>query len=151
MRLTCFFINDFKKNININMKDKIIAIPLENGMLCSHFGHCQAFSIVKVKDGKITESNEVIPPEHIPGLYPRWVARFGVSDVIAGGMGQQAIELFKQQGINVFIGNKKVIFNHMIIIVQIAQIVKLTQRVYSLSITSRAREKYARLPTELGR
>ena len=93
-----------KRNININMKDKTIAIPLENGMLCAHFGHCQAFSIVKVKDGKITESNEVIPPEHVPGLYPRWVAQFGVSDVIAGGMGQHAIDLFKQQGIDVYVG-----------------------------------------------
>jgi predicted Fe-Mo cluster-binding NifX family protein len=86
------------------MKDKIIAIPLENGMLCAHFGHCQAFSIVKVKDGKIIEIREEVPPEHVPGLYPRWVAQFGVSDVIAGGMGQHAIDLFKQQGIDVYVG-----------------------------------------------
>ncbi|MFA7103404.1 MAG: NifB/NifX family molybdenum-iron cluster-binding protein, partial [Bacteroidales bacterium] len=38
------------------------------------------------------------------GLYPRWVAQFGVSDVIAGGMGQHAIDLFKQQGIDVYVG-----------------------------------------------
>ena len=86
------------------MKDKIIAIPLENGILCSHFGHCQMFAIVKVKDGKIIEIREEVPPEHVPGLYPRWVAQFGVSDVIAGGMGQHAIDLFKQQGIDVYVG-----------------------------------------------
>ena len=86
------------------MKDKIIAIPLENGILCSHFGHCQMFAIVKVKDGKIIEIREELPPEHVPGLYPRWVAQFGVSDVIAGGMGQQAIALFHEQGINTFVG-----------------------------------------------
>jgi predicted Fe-Mo cluster-binding NifX family protein len=40
----------------------------------------------------------------VPGLYPKWVAQFGVTDVIAGGMGQNAITLFNQQKINVFVG-----------------------------------------------
>jgi predicted Fe-Mo cluster-binding NifX family protein len=41
---------------------------------------------------------------HQPGLYPKWIAQHGVTDVIAGGMGQQAITLFNQQNINVFVG-----------------------------------------------
>jgi predicted Fe-Mo cluster-binding NifX family protein len=81
-----------------------IAIPLEDGVLCAHFGHCQQFAIVEVKDSIITEVKEVTPPEHVPGLYPRWVAQFGVTDVIAGGMGQQAIMLFNEQNINAFVG-----------------------------------------------
>lgn len=84
--------------------NKCIAIPLEDGVLCAHFGHCQQFAIVEVKDGKITDVKEVTPPEHVPGLYPRWVAQFGVTDVIAGGMGQQAIMLFNEQNINAFVG-----------------------------------------------
>lgn len=40
----------------------------------------------------------------LPGLYPKWVAQFEVTDVIAGGMGQQAIMLFNEQNINVFVG-----------------------------------------------
>lgn len=83
---------------------KIIAIPLENGILCAHFGHCQTFAIVNVENNVITEIKEVTPPEHVPGLYPKWIAQFGVTDVIAGGMGQQAIELFNQQNINAFVG-----------------------------------------------
>jgi len=83
---------------------KIIAIPLENGVLCAHFGHCQTFAIVNVENNVITEVKEVTPPEHVPGLYPKWVAQFGVTDVIAGGMGQQAISLFNQQNINAFVG-----------------------------------------------
>jgi predicted Fe-Mo cluster-binding NifX family protein len=27
---------------------QIIAIPMENGVLCAHFGHCQYFAIVEV-------------------------------------------------------------------------------------------------------
>ena len=84
--------------------NKCIAIPLEDGVLCAHFGHCQQFAIVEVNDSIITEVKEVTPPEHVPGLYPRWVAQFGVTDVIAGGMGQQAIMLFNEQNINAFVG-----------------------------------------------
>lgn len=84
--------------------NKRIAIPLENGVLCEHFGHCQTFAIVLVEDNKIMEIQEHEPPEHVPGLYPKWVAEFGVTDVIAGGMGQKAIALFNQQNINAFVG-----------------------------------------------
>ncbi|MHC1707885.1 MAG: NifB/NifX family molybdenum-iron cluster-binding protein [Bacteroidales bacterium] len=84
--------------------DKCIAIPLENGVLCAHFGHCQQFAIVEVKNSEIVSIKEITPPEHVPGLYPRWVAQFGVTDVIAGGMGQHAIDLFNEQKINAFVG-----------------------------------------------
>ncbi|MBN2778769.1 MAG: ATPase [Bacteroidales bacterium] len=84
--------------------DRIIAIPMENGNLCAHFGHCQYFAIVKVENSQVVDIKELAPPEHVPGLYPRWVAGFGATDVIAGGMGQKAIELFNQQNINAFVG-----------------------------------------------
>jgi predicted Fe-Mo cluster-binding NifX family protein len=84
--------------------NKIIAIPMESGVLSAHFGHCQQFAIVEVKNDSIISIKELDPPEHVPGLYPRWVAQFGVTDVIAGGMGQQAIMLFNQQNINAFVG-----------------------------------------------
>ncbi len=84
--------------------DKRIAIPLENGILCAHFGHCQQFAIVEVVDSVITDIKELTPPEHLPGTYPRWVSGLGVTDVIGGGIGQKAIDLFNQQKINVFAG-----------------------------------------------
>lgn len=84
--------------------NKRIAIPMENGELCAHFGHCQSFALIEVKDNKINDIAEVIPPEHQPGLYPRWIAGYEVTDVIAGGMGQKAIQLFNAQNINVFVG-----------------------------------------------
>lgn len=84
--------------------NKKIAIPLENGVLCAHFGHCQNFAILTVCDNLITDIQVVTPPAHEPGLYPRWIASFQVTDVIAGGMGQKAIQLFNQQNINAFVG-----------------------------------------------
>jgi predicted Fe-Mo cluster-binding NifX family protein len=83
---------------------KKIAIPMENGKLCAHFGHCEKFAFVEVLNNEITEIKELIPPDHEPGLYPKWIAEFGVTDVIAGGMGQKAIALFNEENINVFVG-----------------------------------------------
>lgn len=83
---------------------RCIALPLENGVLCAHFGHCEQFAIVELQDNQITNIREITPPDHEPGLYPRWVAGFGVTDVISGGMGQKAIQLFNDQKINAFVG-----------------------------------------------
>lgn len=84
--------------------NKRIAIPLEDGILCSHFGHCQQFAIIDTDKETITSESLVTPPPHEPGLLPAWLAGKGVTDVIAGGMGQRAISLFNQQNINVFVG-----------------------------------------------
>lgn len=83
-----------------------IAIPLANGSLTEHFGHCQTFALVDVDSAskKITSTTEVVPPPHEPGLYPAWLAERGVTHIIAGGMGQRAQGLFQQSGIQVVIG-----------------------------------------------
>lgn len=83
---------------------KKIAIPTENGMLCSHFGHCEKFFIALTDGKQITETFFLDPPAHEPGVFPAWLAGEGVTDVIAGGMGQRAIDLFNQQDINVYVG-----------------------------------------------
>ncbi|HOX73998.1 MAG TPA: NifB/NifX family molybdenum-iron cluster-binding protein, partial [Bacteroidales bacterium] len=75
-----------------------------NGILCTHFGHCQQFAIIDTNVNLITEETLITPPPHEPGLLPGWLAEKGVTDVIAGGMGQRAIGLFNQQKINVFVG-----------------------------------------------
>ncbi len=83
---------------------KKIAIPVDKGTISAHFGHCEQFAILEVRDGKIISKEFIEPPEHRPGLYPEWIAGFGVSDVIASGMGQQATALFNKHHINVFLG-----------------------------------------------
>lgn len=83
---------------------KRIAVPLADGVLCSHFGHCQQFAIIDAENKTISNETLVTPPPHEPGLLPAWLAEKGVTDVIAGGMGQRAINLFNQQKINVFVG-----------------------------------------------
>jgi predicted Fe-Mo cluster-binding NifX family protein len=82
----------------------VFAIPMENGHLCSHFGHCEQFSFIDVEDNTITNERLITPPPHEPGLLPGWLAEHGVTEVIAGGMGQRALDLFATNKIKVSIG-----------------------------------------------
>ena len=80
-----------------------IAIPVINGKLNNHFGHTQEFCVFEINDNKIVEGKTFIPPKHEPGVYPKWLADMGVTDVIAGGMGHKAISIFNHNKINVFV------------------------------------------------
>jgi len=80
------------------------AIPLAEGKLTAHFGHCQEFAIVEVEDNEIKNKETLIPPPHEPGVLPRWLHELGADVIIAGGMGGRAIELFVQNGIKVLTG-----------------------------------------------
>ncbi len=83
-----------------------IAIPITDGKLSSHFGHCEQFVIIDVdRDSKSIQHQEMVtPPPHEPGLLPKWLAGMSVELVIAGGMGQRAQQLFSQNNIEVAIG-----------------------------------------------
>ena len=81
-----------------------IAIPVINGKLNNHFGHTQEFYVYEVKDNEITDGKTLNPPRHEPGVFPKWLADMGVTDVIAGGMGHKAISIFNHNKINVFVG-----------------------------------------------
>ena len=89
---------------NRNRMTKMIAVPTSNGKLDGHFGHCKQFAMVKVEENGIKEINYIDAPPHQPGLLPPWLAERGATDIIAGGMGQRAIDLFNQRGVNVFVG-----------------------------------------------
>jgi ATP-binding protein involved in chromosome partitioning len=80
-----------------------IAIPVENGRLNGHFGGSREFAIVEADtNAKSILRSETLPaPKHEPGAFPRWLHSLGVQVIIAGGIGQRALTLFAEQGINV--------------------------------------------------
>ncbi|MHC9540063.1 MAG: iron-sulfur cluster carrier protein MrpORP [Vulcanimicrobiota bacterium] len=80
------------------------AVPLANGILCAHFGHCEQFAVMSVENKKILSKELVTPPPHEPGVLPEWLSSLGVSVVIAGGMGSRAQELFRARDIEVIVG-----------------------------------------------
>jgi predicted Fe-Mo cluster-binding NifX family protein len=82
------------------------AVPVTEGKVAAHFGHCSHFALFDV-DGatKAIVKGEVIPsPGHQPGFLPAWLAEEGVSVVIASGMGSRAHALFKEHRIEVIVG-----------------------------------------------
>lgn len=83
-----------------------IAIPVTDGKLSAHFGHCEKFAVLDVDAGdrRILADSEVAAPPHEPGLLPAWLAEKGVTLVIAGGMGGRARALFEERRIRVIVG-----------------------------------------------
>lgn len=83
-----------------------IAIPLAEGKLALHFGHCESFAIVEVDpvNKKILGREDLNAPPHQPGLLPTWLSERGANLIIAGGMGQRAQDLFTHNGIQVLVG-----------------------------------------------
>ena len=90
----------------VENKHMKIAIPLANGRLSMHFGHCEQFALVDVDEAarKVGETELRTPPAHEPGVLPRWLHEQGATVIIAGGMGTRAQQLFAENNIAVVIG-----------------------------------------------
>ena len=88
-----------------NVKEKVVfAVPVAEGKLCAHFGHCDQFALVETDDGKIRGTSMHTPPPHEPGVLPKWLHEQGANIILSGGMGTRAQELFNQNGIKVVTG-----------------------------------------------
>ena len=83
-----------------------IAIPLVEGKLSLHFGHCQQFALIEVdeKERSVLGREDATPPAHEPGVLPRWLHEQGAEVIISGGMGGRALQLFADNGIKVVLG-----------------------------------------------
>ena len=83
-----------------------IAVPVTEGKVAAHFGHCSHFALFDVdKETKAIVKKEVVSsPGHQPGVLPAWLAEEGVSAVIAIGMGSRAQTLFNENRIEVVVG-----------------------------------------------
>jgi len=83
-----------------------IAVPLQDGRLSMHFGHCKEFAITEVDpDAKTVLRTETdTPPGWEPGALPAWLEELGVDVLIASGIGMRAQQLLADKGITVVIG-----------------------------------------------
>jgi predicted Fe-Mo cluster-binding NifX family protein len=82
-----------------------IAIPVTDGQVANHLGHCQSFLIADVEDGKVIQQVDVPNPGHGPGGPPPvFIAKCGVNQVLAWGMPPHAQGMFTQMGIKVQLG-----------------------------------------------
>jgi len=83
-----------------------IAIPVTDGKLSSHFGHCQQFAIIDADPDtkKVTNIEMLTSPAHEPGILPKWLSGLCVDLIITGGIGRRAQQLFAQNNIDVIVG-----------------------------------------------
>ena len=83
-----------------------VAIPLAQGKLSLHFGHCDQFAIIDVNEEtkEIAKREDLTPPAYEPGALPRWLHEQNVNVLIASGMGQRAQQLLTQNDIKVVVG-----------------------------------------------
>lgn len=82
-----------------------VALPTTDGInVDEHFGHCKKFFIYNVVDSNIESKEEVTPPAHTPGSLPKFLGDQNADVIITGGMGAMAINLFKEQNIDVILG-----------------------------------------------
>ena len=83
-----------------------IAVPVTEGTLSAHFGHCEQFALFEVdQDAKVIKDMQTLtPPKHEPGVLPRWLNELGANVIISGGMGPRAQDLFTQNNIKVVVG-----------------------------------------------
>lgn len=88
----------------------LVAVPSEsdgglNAKPSAHFGHCQAYTLAKVEDGRIEDVRSIPNPGHAEGgcLKPvEILARDGVQALLAGGMGMRPLTAMQEAGIAVY-------------------------------------------------
>lgn len=81
-----------------------VAVATDGSLVSGHFGKCQYFTIIDIEEGKITKKVLVDATGYQHGLLPTFLASYGVTTVIAGGMGQGAFQGLKGKGFEVFAG-----------------------------------------------
>ncbi|MBN1412978.1 MAG: NifB/NifX family molybdenum-iron cluster-binding protein [Spirochaetales bacterium] len=92
------------------MKNGRVAIPSVgtgglDGQRSAHFGHCDVFTIIDLKDGEITGVSVIPNQEHSNGgcLVPvNILASNKVTALIAGGMGRRPLMGFMDAGIDIY-------------------------------------------------
>jgi predicted Fe-Mo cluster-binding NifX family protein len=92
-----------------------IAIPsMQNGgldgMRAGHFGHCDVFTLVDVKDGKIDKVSILQNQSHVQGgcMVPvKLLSSNKVNALIVGGIGMRPLMGFKGEGIDVYFDDQR--------------------------------------------
>ncbi|MBK5251300.1 MAG: DUF134 domain-containing protein [Peptostreptococcaceae bacterium] len=95
-----------ENNMTIDLKNTVrIAFPTNDKITVEeHFGHCKFFAIFTVNDKELMDTEYVTAPAHQPGLLPKFLGELNANAIITGGMGQMAINLFKEANIEVILG-----------------------------------------------
>jgi predicted Fe-Mo cluster-binding NifX family protein len=84
-----------------------IALPSNQNQVDEHFGHCDSFTVFTIGDqNKIISEEKITPPAGCgcKSDIAQTLAQMGVKVMLAGNMGQGAVNVLNNQGIQVLRG-----------------------------------------------
>jgi predicted Fe-Mo cluster-binding NifX family protein len=84
-----------------------VAVPAQGGLVDEHFGHCKEFLVFAVSADGSLQSEATIPSAGGCGCksgIASVLARAGVTHLVAGNMGEGAVQVLGSQGIQVVRG-----------------------------------------------
>jgi predicted Fe-Mo cluster-binding NifX family protein len=79
-----------------------VALSTKNNMITEHFGHCDYFVVYDIDQNEIKGSTLIKNPPHQKGYLPKFLKEQGVDVVIAGGIGQMAVNLLNDLGVECY-------------------------------------------------
>jgi predicted Fe-Mo cluster-binding NifX family protein len=86
-----------------------LAVPTRGNEVDDHFGHCEAYTVFNIDENNKVISSEILPSPQGCGCKSNIASvlkELGVSVMLAGNMGNGALNVLKGQGIDVFRGNQ---------------------------------------------
>lgn len=82
-----------------------IAIPLENGQVAQHMGHCPSYLIADIDGTTVTKTVEMTNPRHGPGGPPPvFLANLGVEHVVGWGAPEHFLVFLGRVGVKYTLG-----------------------------------------------
>ena len=85
-----------------------VAVPTRGNAVDDHFGHCEAYTVFTVDDKRKIISSEILPSPQGCGCKSNIASVLqekGVTVMLAGNMGDGALNVLMHHGINVYRGN----------------------------------------------
>ncbi len=86
---------------------KKFAIPTSGNLVDNHFGHCEMYTVITADDNSHITNKEILPSPQGCGCKSNIASVFqqiGVKVLLAGGIGEGAIQVLKSHGIDVIRG-----------------------------------------------
>ena len=80
-----------------------VVIPMADGVFCEHFGGAQEFLVIA--GDQLDDGDLFTAPEHKPGALPKWLMEQKVDALVASAIGERALILLADAGIEVFLAN----------------------------------------------
>jgi predicted Fe-Mo cluster-binding NifX family protein len=84
-----------------------IALPSRNNMIDDHFGHCEYFTVYTIDGNKEIIAHEIVPSPTGCGCKSNiasTLSEIGVKMMLAGNMGEGAVRVLNNAGIDVLRG-----------------------------------------------